>query len=139
MSAHTRAELLARYQQLGGAPGAELAASAPASGVASSGPGQPTAVHRAAVELLDELLNLVPHDAQPFGSIIKNLRRLEPMLLRDFAKVPEENVALFLHELGQRMLNAAAASHTDFPKAGTCENTEEAESADRAGSDIATG
>lgn len=96
MTQPNRAQLLARYRAIGTAEAAKVAP-APVS--------VPTAAHREVVALLDELLGMVPADgAGPFGGMLKTLRRLEPMLLRDFAKVPEDQVVAFLHHLGHRML-----------------------------------
>lgn len=97
-------QLLVRYKELGKVP-ATAAPHAPARAAVAG----PTPVHVAAVELLHELLAMVPSDAQPFSGIVRNMRHLEPLLLRDFAKVPPENVALWLHELGAKMIHAADA------------------------------
>lgn len=66
---------------------------------------EPTEVHRQVIALLHDLLSLVKgQDAGPFGGMLRMLQRLEPMLLRDFAEVPEEPIVEFLHQLGRRML-----------------------------------
>lgn len=93
MSQPTRADLLARYRNIGTGPAAAV-----------SPPATVSPIHREVIALLDELLSFVPADAGPFGGLTKMLRRLEPALLRDFAKVPPDQVALFLRQLGERMM-----------------------------------
>lgn len=97
----TRDALLARYRNLGADPATLPAPVAPV---------VVTDVHREVVALLDELLGFVPADAGPFGGLTRMLRRLEPALLRDFAKVPPDQVVMFLHQLGHRMLAVGGAT-----------------------------
>lgn len=98
MSTPTRDDLLARYRSIGsGSPHVALVAPVV------------TDVHREVIALLDELLGFVPADAGPFGGLTRMLKRLEPALLRDFSKVPPDQVVLFLHQLGHRMLAVGGA------------------------------
>jgi len=68
-----------------------------------------TEVHRQVIELLNELLGLL-NDAPsgPLLTLVRLLKRCEPMLLKDFSKVPPEQITMFLHELGRRMLRVGA-------------------------------
>lgn len=67
----------------------------------------PTEVHRRTMALLDELLSIGGDEAGPFQVVTRTMRRLEPILLRDFATVPEDKVRGFLELLGGRLLEVA--------------------------------
>lgn len=95
----SRDELLNRYRDLSAKGAAQVAE---ASDVEILPPGA-TYVHEQAIELLDELLSIVPSDAGISGKLVTALRRAKPMLLRDFAKVPPDQIILFCHELAARM------------------------------------
>jgi hypothetical protein len=120
VSTPTRGQLLARYRQIGADSEHVRAELAPAPVI--------TPVHRQVVALLDELLGFVPADAGPFGGLTRMLKRLEPALLRDFAKVPPEQVVAFLHELGHRML-AVGEVPTDATDAGASAPADQSASA----------
>lgn len=83
----------------------------------------PTRVHEEVIELLDELLSLVPPAAGPLGHALTLVKRLRPVLLREFATVPPEKIIEGLHAIGSRMLavgvegatgDADAAAHVDI-------------------------
>lgn len=68
----------------------------------------PTDVHRQVVELLDEMLGMIPSATGPAGTLLRTLRAAEPLLLADFAKVPAEALVEFLHGLGDRFKSIGA-------------------------------
>jgi len=65
-----------------------------------------TDVHRQVVALLDELLGLLGEAPKgPLLTLVRLLRHVEPTLLKDFAKVPPDQIQLFLNELGRKLLS----------------------------------
>lgn len=115
MTTPTRDSLLARYRSIGSEAAEHTpAATLPAPAI--------TPVHREVVNLLDELLGAVAPNAGPYAGMIKTFRRLEPMLLRDFAKSSPDQVQQFARYLGARLSavgeNAGAIDADSSPLAG---------------------
>jgi hypothetical protein len=94
------ARLLARYRELDATP-----APAPVPELVG-GAVTVTATHARALDLLDELLALA-NAGKPQGPgaiLLRGLHRARPMLLNDFARVPEDQVKQFLALLGAKLI-----------------------------------
>lgn len=66
--------------------------------------------HQRALDVLDELLGMAMSasaDRGPARLMLRTLQRSRPMLLADFAKVPEEQVAAFMGALGAKLCAVA--------------------------------
>lgn len=95
-----RRDLMRRYD--------ELAERVPSLDEAAQHVVLPTRVHAEVIDLLDELLGMVPANSGPVGHALKLLHRTRPVLLREFASVPPEKIVEGLHAIGSRMLAVGA-------------------------------
>jgi hypothetical protein len=112
VSTPSREALLARYRTIGAAAEERTRQVTPAP--------QITSTHREVVELLDELLGMVTSSADgTYAALIRNFRRLEPLLLRDFAKSDPQQVAAFAHFIGNRLLAIGGGAQDARPQPGS--------------------
>jgi hypothetical protein len=63
----------------------------------------PTRAHREVMQLLDELLGLVPANSGPMSIVMRSFKTMRPKLMADFARSNPEPVVLWLHQLGRRL------------------------------------
>lgn len=92
----------------------------PGPAAAPEPPALPTRVHVETIALVDELLGRLDASATSgpsvFSPMVRALHALRGRVVKDFAKVPPDQIKAFLHELGRKML--AVGADPALPPAG---------------------